>query len=76
MLMYAENSETIRDLLNRMEKLKFIDSVWIWMEMRNVRNKIVHEYLPEAIKEIYNSIMGPFWKQLLQVKKKIDKISL
>ena len=76
MLMYAENSETLRDLLNRMEKLDFIDSVLVWIEMRDIRNKIVHEYLPEAIKEIYDSIMGPFWKQLLKLKNRIEKKSL
>jgi hypothetical protein len=40
--------------------------------MRDVRNRIVHDYLPEDIKEIYDSIMGPFGKQLLKVKEKIN----
>ncbi|NIM17068.1 MAG: hypothetical protein GTO45_34125 [Candidatus Aminicenantes bacterium] len=75
MFMYGENSETLRDLLNRMEKLGFLGPVLTWMEMRDVRNKIVHEYIPEAIKEIYDSIMGPFAKQLRKVKKKIKTLS-
>ncbi|MDQ1351010.1 MAG: hypothetical protein QG657_1312 [Acidobacteriota bacterium] len=70
-LMYGENSETIRDLLHRMEKLDFIDSVEQWLEMRGIRNRIVHDYLPEDLKEIYDSIMGPLGKQLRKVKKKI-----
>ncbi|HLP58783.1 MAG TPA: nucleotidyltransferase substrate binding protein [Candidatus Deferrimicrobium sp.] len=73
-LMYGENSETIRDLLHRMEKLDFIDSVEQWLEMRDIRNRIVHDYLPDDIKEIYDSIMGPFGKQLRKVRKKIKVI--
>jgi len=69
-LMYGENSETLRDLLNRMEKLKWISSVILWMEMRDVRNRIVHGYLPEEIKDIYDSIMGTFGKELLSLKEK------
>ena len=74
-LMYGENSETLRDLLNRMEKLSFIDSVLTWMKMRDLRNRIVHEYLPEEIKEIYDSIFTPFGNQLRKVKKKIETLS-
>lgn len=74
-LMYGENSETIRDLLHQMEKLDFIDSVEQWLEMRDIRNRIVHDYLPDDIKEIYDSIMGPFEKQLRKVRKKI-KVSI
>ena len=72
---YGENSETLRDLLNRMEKLGFIDSVLTWMNMRDVRNRIVHEYLPEEIKAIYDSIFTPFGNQLRKVKKKIEILS-
>lgn len=75
-LMYGENSETLRDLLHRMEKLHFIDSVVQWIDMRDVRNRIVHDYLPEDIKEIYDSIMDPFGKQLLKVKEKINTLTL
>ena len=71
-LLYAENSETLRDLLHKMEKLQFIDSVVQWMNMRDIKNRIVHEYLPEEIKGIYDSIMGDYGKQLLKVKKKIE----
>jgi len=53
-----------------MEKLKWISSVILWMEMRDVRNRIVHGYLPEEIKDIYDSIMGTFGKELLSLKEK------
>ncbi|MGE5342977.1 MAG: hypothetical protein ACM3SY_15995 [Candidatus Omnitrophota bacterium] len=71
--MFGENSDTFRDLLNRMEKLDFIDSVSVGMEMRDVRNKIAHEYLPEAIKDIYDHVMGPLGDQLRRIKRKIKE---
>lgn len=49
--LYGENSETIRDILNRMEKSGIIESTYLWMEMRDMRNRIVHDYLPEQIKK-------------------------
>jgi uncharacterized protein YutE (UPF0331/DUF86 family) len=75
MFVERKSSETLRDLLNRMEKLGFIDSVITWLNMRDVRNRIVHEYLPESLKEIYDSMMGPFAEQLRKVVKKIAKLS-
>jgi len=65
---YGENSDTLRDLLNRMEKLGFITSTDLWMEMREVRNRIVHDYLPEQIKALYDSIMYEYSKELLNLK--------
>ena len=75
-LMFAENSETLRDLLNRMEKLNLISSLDLWMKMRDVRNRIVHDYLPEKIKDMYDSIMNEFEKELLNLYKFIKKRKL
>ena len=72
--MYAENLETLRDQLNRMEKLNLISSVLVWMQMRDVRNRIVHDYLPEEIKDIYTSIMGTYGNELKSIKEKIGLI--
>ncbi len=71
-LMYGENSETLRDLLNRMEKLEIISSTILWLQMRDVRNRIVHDYLPEEIKDMYDEIMNAFGKELLRLKGKLD----
>jgi len=72
-LMFGENSDTLRDLLNRMAKLEFISSTTLWLKMRDVRNRIVHDYLPEDIAVIYGSVMGEFGEELLGLKnKKID----
>ncbi|MFQ5685585.1 MAG: nucleotidyltransferase substrate binding protein [Candidatus Scalindua sp.] len=69
-LMYGENSDTLRDVLNKMEKLNLISSVILWMQMRDVRNRIVHDYLPEVVAEIYRSIAGEFATELSSLKRK------
>ena len=63
-LQFAEESDTLRDRLNRMEKLELISSVEQWFNMRDVRNRIVHDYLPNEIKQMYDDIMGPFALEL------------
>jgi hypothetical protein len=63
-LQFAEESDTLRDQLNRMEKLEIISSVELWFKMRDVRNRIVHDYLPHEIKQIYDDVMGPFGAEL------------
>ncbi len=69
-LMFGENSDTLRDLLNRMTKLNFISSTELWLKMRDVRNRIVHDYLPEDIAEIYSMVMCDFGQELLTLKNK------
>lgn len=69
-LQYAENSETLRDLLNRMAKLELITSVELWFRMRDVRNRIVHDYLPAQIKQMYDDIMELYGPELIMVAKR------
>ena len=71
---FAEISETIRDLFNRMEKLDLISSHELWLLMRDIRNRIVHDYLPEQIKDIYDLISGPYSQELLELRTKLIKI--
>jgi uncharacterized protein with HEPN domain len=71
---YAISSETFRDLLLKMEKQKIVTSVEKWIDMRDIRNRIVHDYLPEHIKDIFDLVMTDFSKELLKVKKQINKI--
>ncbi len=54
----AAPSDTFRDLLLRMEKLGFISSATTWLTMRDLRNRIAHEYLPEELQKIYSAIVG------------------
>ena len=51
-------------------KLSLISSVMLWMQMRDVRNRIVHDYLPEVVEEIYRSIAGEFATELSNLKRK------
>jgi uncharacterized protein YutE (UPF0331/DUF86 family) len=68
------SAETYRDLLLNMEKLKIISSVGIWIDMRDIRNRVVHDYLPHQIKEIYDLIMGEFKDELLLARQKIETV--
>lgn len=69
-LLFAEYSETLRDLLNRMHKLGVISTVQRWMEMRDLRNRIVHDYLPEQIAALFQQITREFAGELIAVKEK------
>ena len=52
-----ENTGTVRDRINRAEKKELIDSADVFVEIRMLRNDIAHEYLPEAIKDIYARVL-------------------
>jgi hypothetical protein len=45
---------TVRDRLLLLEKLGIIDAVDIWIDIRSVRNRIVHDYLENITLEIYH----------------------
>ncbi len=60
----AVEAETYRELLNRMEKIGIVSSVELWMDMRDVRNRIVHDYLPEEAKSRFDDIMYRFSDEL------------
>ena len=70
-LMYAENSDTYRDLLNRMEKLGIISSTAKWIDMREVRNRIVHDYLPAELKGLYDDLMGDLGDELKRLQQQL-----
>ena len=74
--LYAENSETLRDLLGKMEKLKMVSSTELWIRMRDIRNRIVHEYLPDDLKEIYDLILGIYKNEFNSLSDNIKNISV
>jgi len=39
--------------------------------MRDIRNKIVDDYLPEKIAEIYQLVRGEFYDELILLESKI-----
>lgn len=68
LLEFAEQSDSTRSLLNRMEKLDLVGDTTLWLQMRNVRNRIVHDYLPEQTAQMYSEISGPYGKELQRVR--------
>jgi hypothetical protein len=60
-------SESFRDLLQRMEKYGVITGAPLWIELRDTRNRIAHEYLPEELAKIYADIVGPAATELRYV---------
>ena len=74
--LFAESSDTIRDLLNRMATVDLITSTQLWMAMRDVRNRIVHDYLPKDIKQIYDVIQNQFGNELKQLQSKLIDLSI
>lgn len=63
----AAPSESFRDLLQRMEKYGVITAVSLWIEMRDTRNRVAHEYLPQELAKIYAEIVGPAAAELRYV---------
>lgn len=53
----AAPSETFRDLLLRITKLGFISGPETWLRLRDLRNRLAHEYLPEELARIYEAIV-------------------
>ncbi len=52
----AEKASSLRDCLNLMAKLDLIESPDEWMEIRILRNKISHDYLPEQLNILWQAI--------------------
>ena len=74
--LFVESSDTIRDLLNRMATVDLITSTQLWVAMRDVRNRIVHDYLPKDIKQIYDVIQNQFGNELTQLQSKLIDLSI
>ena len=73
-LEFGEESLTLRDRLNRMERLGLITSVELWMKMRDVRNRAVHDYQPDQLKRMYDDMMEIFGPELLGCAGEIEKV--
>lgn len=48
-----DDDGTIRDTINRAEKKGLIKSADLFVEIRTLRNDFAHEYIPEAMTEIF-----------------------
>ena len=74
--LFVESSDTIRDLLNRMATVDLITSTQLWVAMRDVRNRTVHDYLPKDIKQTHDVIQNQFGNELKQLKSKLIDLSI
>jgi hypothetical protein len=52
-----EDKMPLIDILNRAEKLQIIHSADDMLEIRDIRNQVAHEYIPEAIQELVPDII-------------------
>lgn len=73
---FGEFSETVRDLLGRMEKVGLISGVGFWIDMRDLRNRVVHDYLPEQLVRLYGSIVGECGPELAHLSRKLEDLGL
>lgn len=64
-----------RDQLNRAEKLRLIDNVDIWMEIRELRNSPVHEYIDQDLEKIFEKFRR-CTPLLLELPKKVNPMRL
>jgi hypothetical protein len=64
----ALNSESYRDLLGNAAKWSLIADVDLWFRMRDLHNRIAHDYLPEHLLRIYESISREFGPELLRLR--------
>ena len=69
---FAEQSDTTRTNLGRMEKLGLANSAELWLAMRNVRNRIVDDYLPEQIAQMFELIAGEFGQELKRLAVRLE----
>ncbi len=53
-----ETPGSVRDRINRAEKRGIIEQAEDFVAIRILRNDIAHEYLPEAIRDIYRKVMA------------------
>jgi nucleotidyltransferase substrate binding protein (TIGR01987 family) len=67
-------SDTIRDRLGLMLKLSLISDVDLWLRMRDVRDRISHDYLPEDIKAIYDDILQLFVPELVRLQARAEEL--
>ncbi len=67
----AISSESYRDLLGNAAKWGLIHDVDLWFRMRDFRNRIAHDYLPEHLLHIYQSINAEFGPELLRLRDQV-----
>jgi len=69
----GQNGRTLIDVLNQMERIGLLQDPHSWLEWRNLRNQLVHEYMenPEEFAMALNTA-NDFSKQLVAVVTEIQ----
>jgi hypothetical protein len=65
---------SFRDQLNRAEKLGLIDSIDPWLEIRELRNVLVHEYSDSDLRKIFEKMIR-FTPLVLELEKRLANAS-
>ena len=63
-----------RDYLNRAEKLELIDSVDQWLDIRDMRNVVVHEYSEKDLEKFFEKLIK-YSPLLLELRSKLADAS-
>jgi uncharacterized protein YutE (UPF0331/DUF86 family) len=71
----AAPSESFRDVLLRMEKLGLISAMATWLNLRDVRNRIAHEYLPDELAKIYAAMVGEAAAELRRLQTYVEELT-
>lgn len=66
-------SESFGELITNMLKLNVIVNDEIWFEMRMIRNKISHDYLPAQLQMMITLITNKFYPEFGKVRKRFIK---
>lgn len=67
-----DHSGTVRDRINRAEKKGLINDAREFMEIRELRNSIAHEYQAEALNIIFPQVVG-YTPVLLEIADRVRK---
>ncbi len=70
------NEWTLRDRLNLLEKIWLISNVDLWLEMRWLRNKIAHDYIEDAIFDLYFIILRKYNSEIQNFIKNIKQYKI
>lgn len=79
MFAFAKTSDTLRDRLLVIQKLRLIDNVDFWMEARILRNKIAHTYVSEKLNELYDEVRMKskiIFKTLKKIQTYLEKAAI
>ncbi len=62
---------SFRDYLHYAEKLKALENLPMWLEIRQLRNVTVHEYSDQDLKEIFRKLVS-FTPEILNLEKSLQ----